>query len=391
MKKKVMIVGASELQVPIILKAKELGYEVATIDYNPKAAGIRFSDCYYNVSTVDEEGVLKATERFGADGIATVATDMPMRAISYTCAQLGLIGISEETAVNSTDKFVMIKKFEESAVPHPWFYYVKKDDGSLKKRLTYPCICKPIDNSASRGVTVIQDETEFEDCIKYSSCNGRSGGVIVEELLCGDEISVEVFVVEGEMHIIQVTDKITTGAPHFVEMGHTQPSKYKNQVNTIQEVAQKAVSAVGINNGPAHVEIMMTTAGPKLIELGARLGGDYISTDLVPLSTGVDLLGATIRYACGDSTDLKPRYDKASAIRFIKATKGNIANITGIEEARKVEGIIRISIEKGIGDTVEEISSSNDRIGYILAQADTRENVIYACEKALEMIRVEVE
>ena len=82
MKNKLFIVGASILQLPAIKTAKEMGLTVAVADQNPKAVGIPYADIYYQVSTVDENGIYEAAKEFGADGIMTLATDMPMRSIA---------------------------------------------------------------------------------------------------------------------------------------------------------------------------------------------------------------------------------------------------------------------------------------------------------------------
>jgi phosphoribosylaminoimidazole carboxylase (NCAIR synthetase) len=128
--KRVLIIGASILQLPAIIKAKEMGYYVAVLDYNPKAVGIPYADEYFNISTIDVEGVAKAAQDWGADGIMTLATDMPMRAVAKACETLGLNGISYETAVKATDKGEMIKAFEAHGVAHPW-YYVAPDPDSF--------------------------------------------------------------------------------------------------------------------------------------------------------------------------------------------------------------------------------------------------------------------
>ncbi len=389
--KKVMIVGASVLQLPMILKAKELGYEVGVIDYNPEAIGVKYADKFYEVSTIDKEGVYKATKDFGADGITTVATDMPMRAIAYTCEKLKLKGISEETALNATDKARMIQKFGEQKVPHPWFYVVKgKDVKNIEDKLEFPCICKPIDNSGSRGVAVINKKEELEDAISYASENGRSGDVLIEELLVGDEVSVETFVVDEEVFVLQVTDKLTTGAPHFVEMGHSQPSKFlPDKEKEIYEATKAAVLSVGIKNGPAHVEMMITKDGPRLIELGARLGGDFITTDLVPLSTGIDVLGETIKLACKEKVDVSPKFRKASAIRYIKTEEGTIKAIEGIEKAKKIEGVKTVNMFKGVGEIAKDIENSVERAGCVIAQADTAKEAVDICESAImDKIRI---
>ncbi|MBQ2715046.1 MAG: ATP-grasp domain-containing protein [Clostridia bacterium] len=392
--KKVLIIGASVLQLPAIKKAKELGYYVGVIDYNPNAVGVKLADEFFNVSTIDAEGVAKTAEEFKPDGIMTLATDMPMRSIALACERLGLPGITRDTALKSTDKGEMIKAFEENGVEHPWFYIIEKPEEleNVVEKISYPCISKPTDNSGSRGVMLAHNEEELKKDVLYSSENGRSGGVIIEEYLEGNEVSVEVMAVNGEINVLQVTDKLTTGAPHFVEMGHSQPSRLaKADVLAIEDLAKRAVRAVGIKNGPAHVEIMLTKNGPKMIELGARMGGDCITTHLVPLSTGIDMIKATMDVACGDVPDVEKRFSKGSAIRFIKTQSGVIKDVEGVEIAKEIEGVREIAFTKWIGDQVGEIGSSVDRVGFVIAQAENAEKAVEICESALETIKITLE
>lgn len=389
--KKVLIVGASAWQVPIIQKAKELGYQVGVVDYNPNAVGIPYADAFFNASTNDPEGVYQAALAFGADGLTSVATDMPMRSIAYTCEKMGLVGITPAVAERATDKALMIRAFEQHGVPHPWYFVIENQDvATVKDRLSYPCICKPIDNSASRGVVIVENEEQLTAAISYSAENGRSGSVIVEELLQGEEISVEAFAVEGHAHVLAITDKLTTGSPHFVEMGHNQPSRFENTLREeIATVAAAAMKAVGIENGPAHIEMMITDRGPVMIELGARLGGDFITTDLVPLSTGIDMLAATILSACGEPVDLQPKHKKASVIRYLEAERhGVLCGTEGFNEVMAIPGIIRVDMLKAEGETAGPITNSLDRVGYIIAQADTVAEAESLCEKGKKTVKV---
>lgn len=389
--RKLLIIGASILQVPAIKKAKDMGFYVGVIDYNPNAVGVPLADKFFNVSTIDIEGVADAAKRFAPDGIMTLATDMPMRSIARAAEKCGLPGISMETAIKATDKGEMIKCFEACGVEHPW-YYILTDASSIHEvasKITYPCITKPTDNSGSRGVMLVHNEKELREAINYSSENGRSGSVIVEEYMQGPEVSVEVVVFEGVPHVLQVTDKLTTGAPHFVEMGHSQPSRLADgDLVKIRDLASRAVKAVGIKNGPAHVEIILTETGPKMVELGARMGGDCITTHLVPLSTGIDMIEATIRISCGENPDLEPKFTKGSAIRFLDAPSGTITAIEGAEQASKLEGVREISFTKGVGDTVGEIGSSTDRVGFVIAQADDAASAVEVCERAKDVLNV---
>ena len=391
--KKVLIIGASILQLPAIRKAKELGYYVGVADYNPQAVGVPYADAYFNVSTIDVDGIVNTALRFRPDGIMTLATDMPMRGVARACEACGLPGVSYDTAVKATDKGEMIKAFEAHGVAHPW-YYIARDKASFDRLLaevTFPCIMKPTDNSGSRGVVLCHSLEELKREYEYTHKESRGGAVIIEEYLQGPEFSVEVMVVDGEPHVLQITDKLTTGAPHFVEMGHSQPTKQPEEAREkIRDLAIRACKAVGISIGPAHVEMILTKNGPKMVELGARMGGDCITTHLVPLSTGIDMVGCTIRLACGEKIDITPKWNKGSAIRYLETEPGVIASVSGISEAESMEGVREVSLVHKVGEKAGEIGSSVDRIGFVIAQAETAEKAVAVCEMAKQKIRIEI-
>lgn len=118
-----------------------------------------------------------------------------------------------------------------------------------------------------------------------------------------------------------------------------------------------------------------------MIELGARMGGDNITTHLVPLSTGIDMVKATIQVALGEKPDIVPRFEKGSAIRYFKEQYGVISDIKGISAVEQLEGVKQVTLVKETGDTVGEIGSSVDRIGFVIAQGETAEDAIEKCEK----------
>ena len=391
--KKALIIGASILQMPAILKARELGYFVGVVDYNPKAEGVPLADVFFNVSTIDVEGVVKTAKDFRPDVILTLATDKPMRAVAAACEALGLPGISQETALRATDKGAMIRAFETHGVEHPWYILVSEPEAleSLCGEVRYPCVVKPTDNAGSRGVVLCRDEEELLAGYVYARSESYGGEVIIEEYLEGPEFSVEVMVVDGEPQVLQITDKLTTGAPHFVEMGHSQPTRQpKETQEKISDLAVRACRAVGINVGPAHVEIILTKNGPVMVELGARMGGDCIATHLVPLSTGIDMVGASIRLAEGATPDFSPKHERGSAIRYFRSSPGILKDIEGVEKAQALPGIQDISFVYKIGDFIGEVDSSTDRIGFVIAEAATAEKAVEACEKAMQMITIHV-
>ena len=392
--KRIMILGASILQLPAIRKAKEMGCYVGVVDYNADAVGVREADEFYNISTIDVDGVVRVAQCFHPDGIMTLASDMPMRSVAEACKVLKLPGISPDTALKATDKGEMIKAFEAKDVAHPWYIIVPDPNGFEKvlNNVSFPCIMKPTDNSGSRGVVLCENRERLKAEYEYALHESRGGAVIIEEFLRGPEFSVEVMVVDGHPYVLQITDKMTTGAPHFVEMGHSQPTQ-QNEENQelIRELACKAVSAVGINVGPAHVEIILTKDGPKMVELGARMGGDCIATHLVPLSTGVDMVENSIKLACGEKVDITPKFKKGAAIRYFDTCNGKIKRIDGIDFASHIPGVKEIAIVHQIGETIRGIGNSADRVGFVIAQQETVEKAIDTCLEAIQSVRITME
>lgn len=392
--KKLMIVGGSVLQLPAILKAKEMGLHVAVVDFNPQAIGITYADKYYNASTMDEDAVLAAAEDYQPDGIMTLATDMPMRGVAKTSDKLHLHSINYETAVRATDKYDMIEAFKQHGVPSPWFFVADsvEDLKAHEDEVTFPCIIKPTDNAGSHGVAKVYSFAELLDNYEYARSCSRHGKVIVEEYLDGPEVSVEVMVLSGVVNILQITDKITTEAPHFVEMGHTQPSLLPDATQeAIRKVTVAACQAIGIDRGPAHVEMKVTERGPVMIELGARMGGDNITTHLVPLSTGIDMVGSTIRVALGEEPDIEPTLHCGAAIRYFEVPTGTIRAIENVEESVKVPGVKQITFTKEVGEESTQIQCSNDRIGFVIAQGTTAEDAVAACGAAMKIVKVVIE
>lgn len=394
--KKLMILGASILQVPAIKKAKDMGLYVIAIDIDKDAIGFAYADKSYVISTLDEEAVLDAARKEKIDGIMTIASDRPMMTVAKIAQEMNLSGIDCETALNATNKAVMRKCLQEAKVPIPLFYSVenKKEYLTNIKKFSNKCILKPADNSGSRGIFLIENTQDIElvdNAYDYTYQFSNSGAVLIEEFMEGPEVSVESLSFDGTCKVIAITDKLTTGAPNFVEMGHSQPTLLsKDLCDEIINITKKAVNSLGIKVGPAHTEIIVTEEGPKIVEVGARLGGDNITTHLTPLSTRVDIVKNTILISLGEKIEINNIDNMGAAIRYFSTDRGVVQEIIGFEKANKLDGIKEIKSFISVGSTTNEIKSSNDRSGYIIAQADDAKNAIKICENALDLIQIKV-
>lgn len=399
MRKKMMILGGSALQVPAIKAARELGYEIILVDYDENAVGFSMADVKLVVSTLDMEEVYRQALIYRPDVVITSTSDGPVRTAAYVNEKLGKKpDLSYEDSLCATMKNHMRKRLEENGVPIP-AYYAAEDWESFRaavKALDGRCIVKPSDNAGSRGVTLLdgreKTEEEWRRAYEYSKGNSRNGIVMAEEFMSGPEVSVEAVTIDGETTIIAITDKYITEPPYFVEIAHSEPSRLSAGIQEqIREVTLQAVRAVRLQNGPSHTEIKITEEGPKVVETAARLGGDFITSRLVPLSTGVDLVGASVRLAAGEKPDLSAKWQRAAAIHFIQSGKGKISCLEAGEEIFRMDGVEEAVLYKKAGDRTDGTKSSNDRLGHIITVGATPEEAMETGRRALERIRIEYE
>lgn len=397
--KKIMILGGSELQLPAILKAKEMGLQVIVCDYYPDCPGKRVPGVIGElISTYDAEGVLAAAKKHNIDAITTVCTDYPMRVVAYVASELNLPGISPEIAFRATDKAAMRRCMQAHNVPSARFAaaFTYEEYCEALKQFDGRCVVKAVDNSGSRGIQLINDasdKTAADQAFAYCKKFSRSGELLVEEFLEGREVCVETLNYQGECYPIQVTDQLAKEPPYFTDAGYSQPALFPEEtLQRIREVAIAANKALDNHTGSSCTEIIVTKDGPRIVEVGPRLAGDYMTSHLVPLSTGVDMMGNVIKIALGEEPDLEPKFSKGSCIRYyMKPVVGKIREIRGLEAAAAVEGVTMVSMMKHVGDEAVPLRSSTDRIAFVIAQAETAQEAIRRCDKALEMIEVIVE
>lgn len=396
--KTILILSGGVSEIPAINRAKELGLKPVVVDRNENAPGFGIPGVIKEVCSIaDKEAILEIARKHAANGIVTFA-DPGVPSVAYVAAKMGLCGLSEESAMLGTNKVEMRKRLKEKGVPVPEFYYVKDKDEYLRAVSHFPerCIVKAPDCAGSRGIFLIKDvgnRADVDYAFDYSMSFSGTGEILVEEYMQGPEICAETISQHGVCHVVQVTDQKPKQPPYFTDCGYSQPCMLDPEtVRKIREIAVDANLALGNVDGSSCTEMIITPDGPKVVELGLRLAGDFMTTKMVPLSNGVNMAEAVIKIALGEEVDLTPTLDKGCAVRyFIKERVGTIKQIVGIEEARKVEGIVDVGALKRVGDMAVPLRKSADRLAYVISQCDTPAEVIASAEKALEMIDFIVE
>ena len=393
--KKLMILGGPEFQIPLIRQAKEMGLYTYVLDMNPQARGAAYADEFIQCSLKDREKVLAIAKEIMPDGVTVGMCDVAVNSAALVCRELNLPGLDVETALRATDKYLMIQEFEKYNVPHPWYRKLSAEDiPALSYDFSFPFISKPVDMAGSRGINKIECRNDAERLMYESLAAGGVNEIIIEEFLDGPEVSVEMLVKDFKPHVIQITDKYTSGAPHFVELGHSQPSLLPEETRrAVAEVAEKAALALHLNNCCAHAEIIITAQGPKMVEIGARMGGDSIQEQLILYSAGINMSYYSIRFALGEPIDLPDtKQNMCSAIRFLKSDRSGVVKaIRNLEEAGKVNGVRQMEVSCQVGDEVAPPVDSSGRLGFVISQAESVEEAVAACERSIETLEIIVE
>lgn len=318
--KKLAIIGASYLQEPLIQKAKELGIETHVFAWACNDVGEKSADYFYPISIVEKDEILAKCQEIGVDGVCSIASDLAAITVNYVAGKMGLTCNSPECVEVSTNKHKMRCSFEENGDPSPKSILVESVDDLEGIMLKYPVIVKPIDRSGSRGITKLLTENELEQAIETAKEQGFEKKALVEEFIQGKEYSVECISWKGTHYFLALTQKYTTGAPNFIETGHLEPAQMSEELLfKVKQVVFHALDSLKITNGASHSELKITEDGTiTLIEIGGRMGGDCIGSNLVELSTGIDFVKAVIQVALGYEPDLTSQHEGGvAAVRYI--------------------------------------------------------------------------
>ena len=316
-KKRIAIIGANSSIALLIKKAKALGYETHVFAWACGDPGEKEADFFYPISISEKETILEKCREIGICGVCSITSDFAAPIVAFIARNLGLPGNPEKTDIVARNKYEMRKAFKKTgSIYCPEFAEAdEKFNVELVKEFHFPVIVKPTDRWSSKGITRVDSVENLNKAVEIAVGESINKKAIIEEYVDGPEYSAECIVWNGNLEVLAFTKKMTTGYPHYIENGHIQPSDIPlEKQGSIKDVIKTAVNALGITNSAAHAEFRIMKNGDIcFMEIGARMGGDCIGTDLTPISTGVDYLRMVIDVSCGN----KPCFDLVSKPRKV--------------------------------------------------------------------------
>lgn len=375
--KKLVIIGASDLQLPLIEKAKAMNLETHVFAWAAGDVGETAADHFYPISIVETDEIIRECKRIKPDGVATIASDLAAITVIKVAKALNLPSNPMETATIATNKYAMRKTFQEAGIPTPRFLMVAAEDNlSMVDSFRFPIIVKPTDRSGSRGIYKLNNPDGLAEAVREACNQSFEKKAIIEEYIEGKEYSCECITQSGKHHMLSITKKFTTGAPHFIEIGHTEPSGLSDDtVEKVREQIYRALDALHVWTGASHSEFKVDpdTGEIRIIEIGARMGGDCIGSDLVQLSTGYDFVKMVIQCALGEPiSESKSEARPAAAVRFIM-NEADYFHFEEMSEADKAHIVRSSSIHKPGEETV---SDSSTRFGFYIVSGESSAEVL---------------
>lgn len=385
--KKILVIGAGFLQTYVIKHAKKLGYYTLAVDGNKCAPGFKYADEYAQINIIDKEACLTYAREKKIDGVLTAATDYGVLSASYVSEKLNLPGINYAVAQRIKNKYSVRKALlcaQADDTEQAFEVSCNADVAEVISKVKFPVMVKPCDGSGSRGANRVDCADDF-----FAACNiamecSLAHKALVESFIVGKEYGVESFVYDGQVYILAVMQKWMTKEPYYAELGHSIPCCLSPQIERhIKECAEKAIRALGVNFGSVNMDLLLGNDGSvHIIDMGARMGGNLIGSNIIPAGTGIDYMGSIIKAAVGDAVELSPQSEpKCVVTRLLALTPGVIKELPNFERIENDLGV-EIHHHLNVGDTIREYHTNLDGCGYVVSVADDYETAFKNAERA---------
>jgi biotin carboxylase len=390
MNRRTLIAGAGANQVPMIAKARELGLFTVAVDGNSEAPGFVEADVSVPCDITDVAAVTDVAKEHRVDGIYPAA-EWAVEAVSGAVTELGLPGITPETAVCLRNKAAQRDRLSAAGLPVPDYVRVASPD-DLDKVPAFPVIVKPVDGNASRSVSRADTMDELVIAVEQAIAASRLGTALVESYIVGREYNMDGIVYQSGFRLGGITSKDLSPAPHRFDWGICMPPRGLSTflVDAIERCVAEALEAIGFDTGTCHAEVILSPDGPRIVEIAGRPGGGGIPSHLIPDTTGMDYMADSLRVSLGEAPEEVRQFDRGAAVHWFRAGPGLVQSIEGLDEVRAWPEVRELDMPLSIGDRVEPIIDcvTRDRMGYVYTVADSAEEAWETAKRVCKTVQI---
>lgn len=392
---RVMIIAGGTWQCPIVQLAKKMGHYVICSNLYPDSPAFKYADVGLVANVLDKAKNLEYAREYKADAVLTEQTDIAVPTVAYIAEHLGIKGITTRIARRFTDKHLMRELTEKAGFVSP-MYSICHTSNEAKDfvRKVGKSIIKPLDSQSSRGCHIIDNAEEvdafFEDCIQYSNWDRA---IVIEEFIEGTEFTVDGIKTETEYIVTAISEKEhydynPSVAKRLLFSQHNDKFDYEK----LRNINAKIVNALELPFGLTHAEYKYRDGEYYLIEIAARGGGTRISSDIVPLVSGINSNEILLRTLLGEKVEItRKKHHECAVLGFFDIEPGKIKAITGIEEALSFDGVTAICLEVSAGDRIEQAQDDRSRCGYYILYADSISELESLERRVLNTVKVDIE
>ncbi len=396
----IIIVTGGIFQIPAVEEAKKLKLKTIVTDGNKNAVCSDLADQFYNIDIYNIpkhlDLIKKIKNNFNIKGVFTEGSEATIT-VAELAKFLNLKGISPESAKNCKDKIMTRKILEKHKIPIPkWRQVTKKSIMFEAKKLGFPIIVKSSNNSGSRGSTKLCDNNGLLTAYDLAKKHSTNSKVLIEELLDGDEQSVEIlFDHKKKCTFLNIVDRYFSEGKWSIELGHVNPTKLNQKTKKeLFELTKKSANSMKINFGVFKADTIITKNGIKILEVTPRLSGGFDSQKTTPISSGRNFIRAAMRLSLNmplEKNDLVQKKKKFSAVWTVLPNSGKIKAIKGIDIAKRMKGIKEIIIMKEPNQKIPKIIDNTKRPAYVISEANSYNLALNTAIKAASKIHFMVE
>ena len=372
--KKLMLLGGSAAQLIAIKTAKKLGYFTVLCDYLPDNPGQFVADSFHLVSTTDKEAVLEVAKKENINGIVAYSSDPAAPTAAYVANALNLPGMDYNVVRHFCEKqlfreFLLKNGFnvpKSVKVNIPYVYELIDIS-----HLHFPLIVKPTDSSGSKGIAVIEDESELKDALKYAQEYSRNKVLIIEEFICRDHpfvIEAEIFAINGEVVSWGIINSIRdTASNPLLPAAYSYPLEVsESRKELVRKEVSRLVSVTGKTSGAFNIEMIIDKNNRLFfLDAGPRNGGNMLP-EFISMIAKKDIVEATIKTSMGDTTNIDVSLDGEEGgywgLGVLHTSKGGVFNGVEYSDLAK-QALVREEVQKKMGERVCPFERCNDLVG----------------------------
>ena len=397
-----IVIGGGVEQAPMYKELIKKNINPICVDFNSNCYCKKYAKIFINESTRDPKKIIIALKKLKKIyiGVSTLGTDTPYT-VSKVAKYFKLNAISITSSLNASLKHRMKNCFKNKKINTPAYFISNNlsDTEKFIKRIGYPLIIKPIDGRGSEGVFLVSEKDELKKLYNLSKKNSLYRQVLLEKFLFGKQYSSEGFFENERFYLSGVAlryyDNLKKTMPNIIEAGGFMPAKLsEKKMNEIERIMERAGKSLGISKGPFKADLVFFNNQFYVIEVAARLSGNYLSSHYIRWIHRINLVNINLNFAMNKKNNidslLRKKTNKYISIRYFFPAQGVLKKVkfpSNLKNKYQTFFDKKVLLKKGT--VIPKYITHRDRIGLIRCIGKSSKKVYNESLKIVKTIKFE--